>query len=174
MNITATPTYIHTHTHTVSRINKWCTNGIGQASNLRQFSGHYPQPRGPVFLRLLVQYGTVSIVDVASMGPPSLGTVTVVFATMDSFPWNEIVMKERRTFKSNFPSTIGFWNAWKIPESLSGLKAQITIKSKSHPLGQKYRPWGYTYKQLRIKHKTDSCLFNQTDSIHMNDKDTIT
>lgn len=39
----------------------------------------------PDFPRLLVQHGNVSIVDTASMGPPSLGTVTVVFATIDSF-----------------------------------------------------------------------------------------
>lgn len=52
----------------------------------------------PVFLRLLVKYGTVSIVDTASMGPPSLGTVTVVFATMDSFPWSTVEPMERVFF----------------------------------------------------------------------------
>lgn len=29
------------------------------------------------------------MVEMASIGPPSLGTITVVFATMDSFPCNK-------------------------------------------------------------------------------------
>jgi hypothetical protein len=48
----------------------------------RQCSSKFIRPDFP---RLLVQDGNVSIVDTASMGPPSLGTVTVVFATIDSF-----------------------------------------------------------------------------------------
>lgn len=43
----------------------------------------------PLFLRLLRGYGTVWMVEMASIGPPSLGTVTVVFATMDSLAWND-------------------------------------------------------------------------------------
>lgn len=32
------------------------------------------------------------------MGPPSLGTVTVVFATIDSFPWSTVEPMERVFF----------------------------------------------------------------------------
>lgn len=35
------------------------------------------------------------MVEMASIGPPSLGTITVVFATMDSLAWNDKYTRDR-------------------------------------------------------------------------------
>lgn len=85
-------------------------------------------------------------------------------------------MREGQAFESNSPSATGcFEVAEKVP-GLSGLKApaQNTLKLKSHNSEQKYRSWGHIYKQLRVKHKANSCLLNQSNFIQMDAKDPIT
>lgn len=47
------------------------------------------------------------MVEMASIGPPSLGTVTVVFATMDSLAWNDKDTRDRSADRA--PEFQGPW-----------------------------------------------------------------